>query len=129
VAPISFQAETITLAGTMSKDLRERLSMIFFGGLIMTVISLFGQSIINFVGPVITNGMMAGVGIMLSAVAVNMAKSGKEAADRKDLIFWVHFPFLKTAEIMSKNRQVYVYRFFILWYPKNFLRSWLLSPI
>lgn len=79
VAPISFQAETITLAGTMSKDLRERLSMIFFGGLIMTVISLFGlnQSIINFVGPVITNGMMAGVGIMLSAVAVNMAKSSK----------------------------------------------------
>ena len=32
VAPISFQAETIVLAGTMGKDIRERLSMIFFGG-------------------------------------------------------------------------------------------------
>lgn len=30
VAPISFQAETITLAGTMGKNMQERLSMIFF---------------------------------------------------------------------------------------------------
>lgn len=76
VPPISFQAETITLAGTMGSSLRERLSMIFFGGAIMTVISLFGmnQFIINSIGPVITNGMMAGVGIMLSWVAIGMVK-------------------------------------------------------
>lgn len=76
VSPISFQAETITLAGTMGSSLRERLSMIFFGGAIMTIISLFGmnQLIINSIGPVITNGMMAGVGIMLSWVAINMVK-------------------------------------------------------
>lgn len=79
VTPISFQAETITVAGTISKDHQERLSMIFFGGLLMVAISLFGlnQSIINYVGPVIINGMMAGVGVMLSTVAVNMAKSSK----------------------------------------------------
>ncbi len=35
VAPISFQAETITLAGTMGKNMRERLSMIFIGACIM----------------------------------------------------------------------------------------------
>ena len=31
VATISFQAETITLAGSMGKDVRERLSMVFWG--------------------------------------------------------------------------------------------------
>jgi AGZA family xanthine/uracil permease-like MFS transporter len=79
VAPISFQAETITLAGTMGSNLKERLSMIFYGGLIMALIGLFGmlQAIVEFIGPVITNGMMAGVGIMLSMVAVNMAKKNK----------------------------------------------------
>ncbi|MBN3376773.1 guanine permease, partial [Clostridium botulinum] len=35
VVPISFQAETITLAGTIGDNLKERLSMIFYGGLIM----------------------------------------------------------------------------------------------
>ena len=38
VAVISYQAETITLAGTMGKNMKERLSMIFIGGAIMTVI-------------------------------------------------------------------------------------------
>src|SRR5690625_4456515 len=42
VAVISFQAETITVAGIMRKNIRERLSMIFFGALIMLVIGLFG---------------------------------------------------------------------------------------
>lgn len=79
VAPISFQAETITLAGTMGKNMRERLSMIFIGGCIMTVIGCFGllEDIVNFIGPVITNGMMAGVGIMLAKVSIGMAKKNK----------------------------------------------------
>jgi len=79
VAPISFQAETITLAGTMGSNLRERLSMIFFGGAIMALIGIFGalEAIVNFVGPVITNGMMAGVGIMLTRVAINMTRDNK----------------------------------------------------
>lgn len=79
VAPISFQAETITLAGTLGNNMRERLSMIFFGGAIMGLIGLFGflEGIIDFIGPVITNGMMAGVGIMLTRVAINMTKENK----------------------------------------------------
>ena len=79
VAPISFQAETITLAGTMGKNLQERLSMIFYGGCLMALIGLFGllETIIQFIGPVITSGMMAGVGIMLAKVSVNMANSNK----------------------------------------------------
>lgn len=76
VAPISFQAETITLAGTMGRNLHERLSMVFWGGVGMTIIGLFGllQKIVDAVGPTVTSGMMAGVGIMLTLVAVNMAK-------------------------------------------------------
>ena len=76
VAPISFQAETITLAGSMGKNMRERLSMIFFGGAGMAIIGIFGllEKIVDFVGPAITSGMMAGVGIMLARVAIDMAR-------------------------------------------------------
>ena len=76
VAPISFQAETITLAGTMGKNMKERLSMIFYGGVIMALIGIFGflGTIVDFIGSVITSGMMAGVGIMLARVAIEMCK-------------------------------------------------------
>ena len=39
--------------------------MIFFGGMGMTIIGVFGllEKIVDFVGPAITSGMMAGVGI------------------------------------------------------------------
>ncbi len=76
VAVVSFQAETITLAGTMGKNIRERLSMVFFGALFLLIIGLFGllEKIIDFIGPVITSGMMAGVGIMLAKVSLDMAR-------------------------------------------------------
>ncbi|MBM7716547.1 AGZA family xanthine/uracil permease-like MFS transporter [Bacillus thermophilus] len=79
VPVISYQAETITLAGTMGRNMRERLSMVFFGALIMVPIGLFGllEKIIDWIGPVITAGMMAGVGIMLSKVAWEMARNDK----------------------------------------------------
>lgn len=79
VAVVSFQAETIGVAGSMGKNMRERLSMIFFGALILIVISLFGlmEQIVEWIGPVITNGMMAGVGFMLSKIAWDMARNDK----------------------------------------------------
>lgn len=59
--------------------MKERLSMIFFGGLIMAIIGLLGflEKIVDFIGPVITNGMMAGVGIMLAKVSWDMARSNQ----------------------------------------------------
>ena len=68
VAPISFQAETITYAGTAGKNRSERCAMIFIGGAIMTVIGLLGllTKIVNFVGEDVAYGMMAGVGIILT---------------------------------------------------------------
>lgn len=79
VAPVSFQAETITLAGTMGKNMKERISMVILGAIGMTIIGVFGllERIVNFVGPAITSGMMAGVGIMLARVAIDMARKNK----------------------------------------------------
>lgn len=79
VAPISFQAETITLAGSMGKNMRERLSMIFFAGLAMAALGACGLlgTIIEFAGESIIHGMMAGVGIMLAKVAIDMVKANK----------------------------------------------------
>ena len=76
VAVVSYQAETIAVAGAMGKSMRDRISMVFLGGAIMTVIGLFGflEKIVEFIGPVITNGMMAGVGIMLAKVSWDMAR-------------------------------------------------------
>lgn len=77
VAPISFQAETVTLAGTMGKSMRERLSMTMIAGILMGVLGGFGllQIVIGFAGDSIIYGMMAGVGIMLAKVAVDMVKA------------------------------------------------------
>lgn len=79
VAPISFQAETITYAGTAGKNKRERISMIFYGAVAMTLIGLFGllTKMVDFIGPNIAAGMMAGVGLMLSKAAVEMFKKDK----------------------------------------------------
>lgn len=74
VAPISFQAETLTLVGTMGKNIQERLSMIFLEGVILLAVGLLGffKAIVGFIGPTITNGMMAGVGIILAKAAMDM---------------------------------------------------------
>ncbi|GAA0447170.1 xanthine/uracil permease [Lentibacillus halophilus] len=81
VAVISFQAETITVAGTMGNNIRERLSMIFYGALLLAIIAMFGlmEQIIDWIGPVITNGMMAGVGVMLAKVAWDMMRNDRLA--------------------------------------------------
>lgn len=94
---ISYQAETITVAGTMGKDMRERLSMIFFGAAIMLVIGLFGflEKIVDFIGPVITNGMMAGVGMMLAKVAFDMMKSDRVIGASSTLVAVIVYMFTK----------------------------------
>lgn len=79
VATISFQAETITLAGTMGNDIRERLSLVFWGAVFLLIPSLMGlnEAIVEFIGPVIVTSMMAGVGIMLAYVSVELLRSEK----------------------------------------------------
>lgn len=81
VAPISFQAETITYAGTAGKNRSERCTMIFIGAVIMAVIGALGllTKIVDFVGEDIAYGMMAGVGIILTKAAMDMIKKDKIA--------------------------------------------------
>lgn len=69
--PISMQAETIVLAGTMGRNLRERVSMIFFAGAIMAICGITGllSFVVNLAGERAINGMMAGVGIILARIA------------------------------------------------------------
>lgn len=77
VAPLSFQAESLALVGNLGKDLRERSSIIFGGSLIMVLIGLTGSltRIVDWLGSDIMNAMMAGVGIMLAKIAINMTKA------------------------------------------------------
>lgn len=79
VATISFQAETIALAGTMGKNVKERCSCIFWGGFFLLIPSYLGlnEKIVTFIGPVITNSMMAGVGIMLAYIATDLFRTEK----------------------------------------------------
>ena len=77
--PISFQAETIALAGMLGKDIRERLSIILFSGITMVILGLTGilSTIVNFAGSTIINAMMAGVGIMLTRISLAGLKESK----------------------------------------------------
>ena len=79
VATISFQAETITLAGTLGKDMRERLSLIFWGAALLLIPSLLGmnEALVEFIGQLVVTSMMAGVGIMLANVSIDLFKSEK----------------------------------------------------
>ena len=81
VAPISFQAESIVLAGSLGKNRSERLNIVFFTGLIMAVVGGLGllNATIEFIGPAILNGMMAGVGITLARTGITMCKEDKIA--------------------------------------------------
>lgn len=81
VAPISFQAESIVMAGTLGKDRNERLNIVFLTGIVMTIIGGLGllNTTIDFIGASILNGMMAGVGIMLAKTGIMMCKENKIA--------------------------------------------------
>lgn len=78
--PISFQAETIALAGNMGKTSRERYSMIIFAGLAMAVIGAFGliENIVQFAGENIIAAMMAGVGIILVKLSIDIMNENRK---------------------------------------------------
>ena len=79
VMPISIQAGTIALVGTMGRDIKERLSISLFAGILMAVVGSFGliHAVMNFAGVRIVFAMQAGVGIILAKVAIDMIKSDK----------------------------------------------------
>ena len=75
VAPVSFQAESLALVGHLGRDLRERSSIIFLGASLMFMIGLTGTLpfIVHILGKQLMAAMMAGVGLMLAKIALEMA--------------------------------------------------------
>lgn len=74
--PVAFQAETTILAGGLGKDIRERVSMIVFSGITMMILGALGVlgTIVDFIGPDVLNGMLAGVGVILVKSAIDLSK-------------------------------------------------------
>ena len=79
VMPISIQAGTIALVGTLGKDVKERLSIALYAGIFMAVVGMLGliHIVRDFAGIRIVAAMQAGVGIILAKVAIDMIKSDK----------------------------------------------------
>ena len=73
VTPISSQAETITVA-SVNKNLRNNVSSILLAAVLMAALGLCGgvNLIADFAGPAVVAGMMAGVGLMLAGVTLDM---------------------------------------------------------
>lgn len=79
--PISFQAETIVLAGSMGKNFRERISIVLLCGIIMTVLGILGLlgAIVDYIGDIILAGMLAGVGVILVRTSIDIARDSLKA--------------------------------------------------
>lgn len=127
VATISFQAETITLAGTMGNNIKERLSLIFWGAVFLLIPSIFGlnEAIISWIGPTIVFSMMAGVGIMLAYVAVNLWQSERLTGTTSmivALIVWFITQDLSTTIISSIFVSVIVFNLLKLQVVKDLLK-------
>ena len=80
--PISFQADTIIMAGRMGHTRQERLTIVFIAGIAMMLIGAFGllDDIVRFAGMRVTTAMMCGVSIILAKVAFDMAKENFKVA-------------------------------------------------
>ena len=107
VAPISLQAESIVMAGTMGRDRNERLNIVFFGGIIMAILGIFGtmQAVTAFVGDSILAAMMAGVGIILTRTAVDLIKenplAGGVSVVLAIIVYLFTFDFIYTLVISA----------------------------
>lgn len=102
VAPVSFQAESLAVTGEIGDDTREFTSIIFGGSIIMLVIGLTGTltKIVHLFGNHIIYGMMAGVGIMLTKIALGMAKV---SAKPHSLAGWISIAVAIVTYLISKD--------------------------
>jgi AGZA family xanthine/uracil permease-like MFS transporter len=73
VVPISGQAETLTVSGLI-KNLHERVGALLIAAAVGIILGLTGgvSAIAGFAGNTVVSGMMAGVGFILSIVAIEL---------------------------------------------------------
>lgn len=100
VAPVSFQAESLALTGNLGRNTREFTSIIFGGSIVMTVIGFSGTltRIVHILGNQIITAMMAGVGIMLAKIALDMSK-----VYRQSLTGWLSIIVAVVTYLVSKD--------------------------
>lgn len=98
VAPLSFQAESLALTGKLGRDLRERTSIILGGSVVMLLIGVTGTltRIVDVLGTNIMAGMMAGVGVMLAKIALNLAKD-------QPLTGWLSIALATVVYLLTKD--------------------------
>lgn len=101
VAPVSFQAESLALTGKLGNNTREFTSIIFGGSIIMAIIGFSGSltKIVNLLGNNVITGMMAGVGIMLAKIGLEMSSTKKQ----KGLSGWVSVIIAVVTYLVSKD--------------------------
>ncbi len=75
VTPVSFMYESMALSWGQSKDFRDRISMIVYASILTGLLGLFGgmQTIVGFIGKEVFLGMLAGVGLYLAKVGLDIA--------------------------------------------------------
>lgn len=100
VAPVSFQAESLALTGSLGRNTREFTSIIFGGSIIMAIIGFTGvlPQIVRLFGNQVIAAMMAGVGIMLVKIALNMSK-----VNRHSLTGWISIIVAVITYLISKD--------------------------
>jgi len=78
VVPISAQAETLTLGGLIS-NIRVRIGAFLIASVVGIILGLTGlmSFIVDFSGEIVISGMMAGVGLILSEVALKLCAKEK----------------------------------------------------
>ncbi|MCL2593049.1 MAG: xanthine/uracil permease [Defluviitaleaceae bacterium] len=78
VTPISGQSATLTTVSFIKK-INQRVAALILAGVAMAILGAFGliERISDFAGPAVVFGMMAGVGIFVSGVGIDMLKQDK----------------------------------------------------
>ena len=80
VAPVSFEVESLTIVSRIAKkQWHIMIYAVMLAGIIGAILGALGaySSIVDFIGPAIQFGMMTGVGIILSIVAIDLIKENK----------------------------------------------------
>jgi len=103
---ISFQLESIIWAYQKGNNIKERLTIIFWGGVFLLIPSLFGinELFFSFVGYPIIYSMIAGVGIMLTFFSFKTARFEKTSGNVSiisALVVWFFTKNLFTTVIVS----------------------------
>ena len=78
ITPISGQSSILTVSHFM-KNVNERIGALLIAVIVMIPLGLTGAvtSIADYAGPAVVNGMMAGVGLMVAGITIDMLKQSK----------------------------------------------------